>query len=77
MTSKAAAEEKEEVRYSSKGPLTLNLLTIDSQRLKSALWYALGNYVDEECLAQNLNATPQFIAALTELVWTQIGAHTL
>ncbi|KAF2658458.1 putative apoptosis-inducing TAF9-like domain 1 family protein, partial [Lophiostoma macrostomum CBS 122681] len=42
-------------------------------RLKSALWYALGNYVDEECLHQNLNATPQFIAALTELVYTQIA----
>jgi hypothetical protein len=32
--------------------------------------------VDEECLRRNRNATPQFIGALTEMVWTQIGtAH--
>lgn len=43
------------------------------QRLKSALWYSIGQFVDEECLRQNLNATPQFIGALTEMVWTQIG----
>lgn len=29
--------------------------------------------VDEESLKRNRNATPQFIGALTELVWTQIG----
>ncbi|KAF2463453.1 uncharacterized protein BDR25DRAFT_245734, partial [Lindgomyces ingoldianus] len=40
--------------------------------LKAALWYAIGQYVDEECLQKNLNATPQFIGALTELVYTQI-----
>ncbi|UNI19012.1 MHF histone-fold complex component, variant 2 [Purpureocillium takamizusanense] len=28
--------------------------------------------VDEESMRRNLNATPQFIGALTELVWTQI-----
>lgn len=44
-----------------------------AQRLKSALWYAVGQIVDEECLKRNRNATPQFIGALTELVWTQIG----
>ncbi|OCK88663.1 uncharacterized protein K441DRAFT_587642, partial [Cenococcum geophilum 1.58] len=43
------------------------------QRLKSALWYSIGQFIDEECLRQNLNATPQFIGALTEMVWTQIG----
>ncbi|EGX96739.1 apoptosis-inducing TAF9-like domain 1 family protein, putative [Cordyceps militaris CM01] len=42
------------------------------KRLKSALWYAVGQIVDEECLRRNRNATPQFIGALTELVWTQI-----
>ncbi|KAF2712141.1 hypothetical protein K504DRAFT_373442, partial [Pleomassaria siparia CBS 279.74] len=42
------------------------------QRLKSALWFAIGKFVDDECLSQNLNATPQFIGALTELVYTQI-----
>lgn len=29
--------------------------------------------VDDESLRRNMNATPQFIGALTELVWTQIG----
>ncbi|KAF2803950.1 uncharacterized protein BDZ99DRAFT_398868 [Mytilinidion resinicola] len=43
------------------------------ERLKSALWYSIGQFVDEQCLQQNLNATPQFIGALTELVWTQIA----
>lgn len=43
------------------------------QRLKSALWFAVGQIVDEEMLRRNRNATPQFIGALTEMVWTQIG----
>lgn len=29
--------------------------------------------VDDESLRRNRNATPQFIGALTEMVWTQIG----
>ena len=33
----------------------------------------MGQIVDEECLRRNRNATPQFIGALTEMVWTQIG----
>lgn len=32
--------------------------------------------VDEDCLRRNRNATPQFIGALTEMVWTQIGTVT-
>ncbi|KAF2800744.1 hypothetical protein K505DRAFT_345006 [Melanomma pulvis-pyrius CBS 109.77] len=42
------------------------------ERFKSALWFAIGKFVDDECVMQNLNATPQFIGALTELVYTQI-----
>ncbi|OJJ44980.1 hypothetical protein ASPZODRAFT_17890 [Penicilliopsis zonata CBS 506.65] len=42
------------------------------ERLKSALWLAIGKIVDEETLKLGVNATPQFIGALTELVWTQI-----
>jgi len=42
------------------------------QRLKSALWHALGTNIDSLGLAQDINATPQFIGALTELVWNQI-----
>ncbi|KAM0260709.1 hypothetical protein ACHAQJ_002625 [Trichoderma viride] len=44
----------------------------DRERLKSALWYAIGQIVDEESLKRNRNATPQFIGALTELVWAQL-----
>ncbi|KAK3327630.1 kinetochore component CENP-S-domain-containing protein [Cercophora scortea] len=42
------------------------------ERLKAALWFAVGTIVDEESLNKNRNATPQFIGALTELVWTQV-----
>ncbi|KAJ9148253.1 hypothetical protein NKR23_g5131 [Pleurostoma richardsiae] len=44
----------------------------DRERLKAALWFAIGKIVDEETLERNRNATPQFIGALTEMVWTQI-----
>ncbi|EOO01486.1 putative apoptosis-inducing taf9-like domain 1 family protein [Phaeoacremonium minimum UCRPA7] len=43
------------------------------ERLKAALWFAVGKIVDEESMRRNRNATPQFIGALTEMVWTQIG----
>ncbi|KAI0471934.1 kinetochore component CENP-S-domain-containing protein [Xylariaceae sp. FL0804] len=42
------------------------------ERLKAALWFAVGKMVDEETLRRNRNVTPQFIGALTEMVWTQI-----
>ncbi|MCJ1322475.1 hypothetical protein MMC15_007824 [Xylographa vitiligo] len=42
------------------------------ERLKSALWYSIGKIVDEETLKLGVNATPQFIGALTEMVWAQI-----
>ncbi|KAI1438747.1 kinetochore component CENP-S-domain-containing protein [Xylaria sp. CBS 124048] len=42
------------------------------ERLKRALWYTVGKMVDRETLHRNRNVSPQFIAALTELVWTQI-----
>ncbi|KND93946.1 Centromere protein S [Tolypocladium ophioglossoides CBS 100239] len=48
------------------------VLIQEQQRLKSALWFAIGQIVDEESMHRNINATPQFIGALTELVWTQI-----
>jgi hypothetical protein len=51
-------------------------LTIASQRLKSALWYQIGLYVDAKGTAEDFNATPQFIGALTELIYTQIGILT-
>ncbi|KAK3359839.1 kinetochore component CENP-S-domain-containing protein [Lasiosphaeria hispida] len=42
------------------------------ESLKAALWFAVGKIVDEESLRRNRNATPQFIGALTEMVWAQI-----
>ncbi|KAI9787085.1 MAG: hypothetical protein M1839_003320 [Geoglossum umbratile] len=42
------------------------------RRLRSALWFSIGKIVDEESLRFDVNATPQFIAALTVLVSTQI-----
>ncbi|KAL4872854.1 hypothetical protein BDV12DRAFT_161630 [Aspergillus spectabilis] len=42
------------------------------ERLKSALWLSIGKIVDEETIKLGANATPQFIGALTELVWVQI-----
>jgi len=41
------------------------------ERLKSGIWYTVGQIVDEECMNLDTNATPQFIAALTELVYAQ------
>lgn len=43
-----------------------------SQALKSALWLAIGRLVDATTLRLGTNATPQFIAALTEATWAQI-----
>lgn len=48
-----------------------------AQRLKSALWLSIGKIVDEETIKLGANATPQFIGALTEMVWAQIGVYTL
>ena len=42
------------------------------EKLKAALWYAMGQTIDSIALAQNLNATPHFIGGLSELVWGQI-----
>ncbi|KAL5359939.1 kinetochore component CENP-S-domain-containing protein [Aspergillus floccosus] len=42
------------------------------ERLKSALWLSIGKIVDEETIKLGINATPQFIGALTEMVWAQI-----
>ncbi|KAK0627005.1 kinetochore component CENP-S-domain-containing protein [Immersiella caudata] len=42
------------------------------ERLKAALWFSVGKIVDEESVRKNRNATPQFIGALTEMLWTQL-----
>jgi len=43
------------------------------EELKSALWYSVGQTVDAVSIEQDLNATPQFIGALSEMLWAQIG----
>lgn len=53
------------------------LANVSMQRLKSALWFSIGKIVDEETLKLGINATPQFIGALTEMVWAQIGRQQL
>ncbi|KAL9588234.1 MAG: hypothetical protein Q9203_002949 [Teloschistes exilis] len=45
------------------------------ERLKAALWFSVGKIVDEEILKLGVNATPQFIGALTEMVWAQISTE--
>jgi len=42
------------------------------KQLKAALWLPIGNLVDKTTMAHDKNASPQFIGALTELVWEQI-----
>ena len=54
-------------------PVSQTLIDTCIQRLKSALWFSIGKIVDEETLKLGVNATPQFIGALTEMVWAQIG----
>ncbi|CAI4210333.1 unnamed protein product [Parascedosporium putredinis] len=44
----------------------------NQQALTQALWFAIGQMVDEKVIKDNRNATPQFIAALTQVVWTQM-----
>ncbi|KAJ9643831.1 MHF histone-fold complex component [Knufia peltigerae] len=43
------------------------------KKLRSALWFQVGKIVDEESINLGVNATPQFIGSLMELVWAQIG----
>lgn len=64
--------------YAGSSPSSLGRVADNSaQRLKAALWFAVGKMVDEDSIRRNRNATPQFIGALTEMVWTQIGEHHL
>ncbi|TVY86393.1 Centromere protein S [Lachnellula willkommii] len=43
------------------------------ERLKASLWFSIGKIVDEETLRLDTAATPQFIGAMTEMVWSQIA----
>lgn len=56
-------------------PESLDTKAEMEDRLKSTLWYHVGRLVDEETINLGVNATPQFIGSLTELVWAQIGEN--
>ncbi|PMD28703.1 hypothetical protein NA56DRAFT_675747 [Hyaloscypha hepaticicola] len=43
-----------------------------TERLKASLWFSIGKIIDEETARLNTTATPQFIGAMTEMVWAQI-----
>jgi centromere protein S len=43
------------------------------ERLKAALWYSVGQTIDSVSLAKDINATPHYIGALSEMLWGQIG----
>jgi hypothetical protein len=66
----ASTAEENEVRPS---PSPCSPLLTAPQRLKAALWYSIGQIVDDESLRTSTNATPQYIGALTELAWSQLG----
>ena len=53
----------------------LEEVTRSRGRIRSALWFSISKIVDEETLKLGVNATPQFIGALTEMVWAQIGTQ--
>lgn len=45
------------------------------ERLKAALWYSVGQTIDSVSLAKDINATPHYIGALSEMLWGQIGGY--
>jgi len=47
------------------------------ERLKAALWYSVGQTIDSVSLSKDINATPHFIGAMSEMLWAQIGTENL
>lgn len=49
-------------------------LTTHYKRLKATLWSKIGPIVDRETASKltDVNTSPQFIGALTEMVWNQL-----
>jgi centromere protein S len=45
------------------------------ERLKAALWYSVGQTIDAIGLAHDINASPHFIGAMSEMLWSQIGMY--
>jgi centromere protein S len=48
--------------------------TEKEERLKAALWYSVGQTIDAVGIMHDINASPHFIGALSEMLWSQIGA---
>jgi centromere protein S len=45
------------------------------EKLKAALWYSVGQTIDSVSLSKDINATPHFIGALSEMLWAQVGSN--
>lgn len=46
---------------------------IDDERLKAALWHSIGKTIDAVAVEQNINASHQFIAGVTEMASARIN----
>jgi CENP-S protein len=47
--------------------------TVNRQRLQAAVWHYANQIIEEEGVALNATATPQFISALADMVYAQAG----
>lgn len=45
----------------------------DDERLKAALWHSIGKTIDAIAIEQNINASPTFIAGVTEMASAKIN----
>lgn len=45
----------------------------DDERLKAALWHSIGKTIDAIAVEQNINASPTFIAGVTEMASAKIN----
>lgn len=50
-----------------------NATQMDDERLKAALWHSIGKTIDAVAVEQNINASPTFIAGVTEMVSARIN----
>jgi CENP-S protein len=48
-------------------------MTMLTQRLQTAVWHYVNQIIEQESDALNSSATPQFVSALADMVYTQAG----
>ncbi|KAJ5894822.1 hypothetical protein N7495_006513 [Penicillium taxi] len=51
--------------------------SLEEERLKAELWRVVTDITDEETVKFGISTTPQFISALTELVWIQLETASI